>query len=141
MTILTFPCENILNMLLLLQQIILPAGSFILSPLQDNSSSPSITNKIQSVSWVSSSVSILNFRNIKILPGYILHNCSRKYAPLNTIFPLFLLFSKKYKVILLFICVLTFYIGSVSDIFSSYPSKRPVSSSLYAILYFFHSLS
>ena len=59
------------------------------------------------------------------------------YAIFIIIFPLFLLFSKKYKVILLFICVLTFYIGSVSDIFSSYPSKRPVSSSFYAILYFF----
>jgi len=46
-------------MLPLLKQIILPAKIFVFSPLQDTSSSPSVTNQIQSVSLGSSSISIL----------------------------------------------------------------------------------
>ncbi|EXZ86953.1 hypothetical protein M068_4471 [Bacteroides fragilis str. J38-1] len=48
---------------------------------------------------------------------------------------MFLLFSKKYKVILLFVCVLISHTGSIADIFHPIPSKDPVSSYLCAILY------
>lgn len=54
---------------------------------------------------------------MKILPGCILDNCNRGYPLSNIIFALFLPFSKKYKVMLLLICVFIFYICSISNLF------------------------